>query len=248
MGNNDLFGFKINNEIEKNQIENTYDFETNNSNNNNKEDLLSNKEFYQYYIISLANLINKNVILLGDSKIGKTKLFNLIIGNNENNNNNEIHSQQNFAYFEEKILNINGLEININLWDTPGGEKHNEANKHFIKDCIISYLCFHFKSKKSFENVKNYYFKLVKQINGKNAFIVLVGIKNKIIEEDDDDNDDEDENNISIDIIKNFAESKNILYYIVSLDDNNSANYFFYDSIKQYSLYKAKNNYNFKIK
>ena len=247
MGINDLFGFKNNNEIEKNQIENTYDFETNNSNNKNKEDLLSNKEFYQYYIISLANLINKNVILLGDSKIGKTKLFNLIIGNNENtNNNNENHSQQNFAYFEEKILNINGLEININLWDTPGGEKHNEANKHFIKDCIISYLCFHFKSKKSFENIKNYYLKLVKEINGKNAFIVLVGIKNKIIEEDEDD--DEDENTISIDIIKNFAESKNILYYIVSLDDNNSANYFFYDSIKKYSLYKAKNNYNFKIK
>ena len=243
MGINDLFGFKNTNEIEKNQIENTYDFETNNSNNKNKEDLLSKKEFYQYYIISLANLINKNVILLGDSKIGKTKLFNLIIGNNENNNNNEIHSQQNFAYFEEKILNINGLEININLWDTPGGEKYNETNKHFIKDCIISYLCFHFKSKKSFENVKTYYFKLVKQINGKNAFIVLVGIKNKIIDEEEEDDDDEDENNISIDIIKNFSESKNILYYIVSLDDNNSANYFFYDSIKQYSLYKAKNSF-----
>ena len=241
MGINNLFGFKIKNENEQNQIENTYDFDTNNSSNKNKEDLLSNKEFYQYYIISLANLINKNVILLGDSKIGKTKLFNLIIGNNENNNNNnnEINSQQKFAYFEEKCLNINGLEININLWDTPGGEKHNETNKHFIKDCIISYLCFHFKFKKSFENIKNYYINLVKEINGKNSFIVLVGIKNKIIEEDDD----EEGDNISIDIIKNFAESKNILYYIVSLDDINSANYFFYDSIKQYSLYKAKNNF-----
>ena len=178
------------------------------------------------------------MILLGDSKIGKTKLFNLIIGNNENNNNNEINSQRKFACFEEKCLNINGLEININLWDTPGGEKYNETNKHFIKDCIISYLCFHFKFKKSFENIKNYYINLVKEINGKNSFIVLVGI-NKIIEEDDD----EEGDNISIDIIKNFAESKNILYYIVSLDDINSANYFFYDSIKQYSLYKAKNNF-----
>ena len=240
MGINDLFGFKINNEIEKNQIENTYDFETNNSNNNNKEDLLSNKEFYQYYIISLANLINKNVILLGDSKIGKTKLFNLIIGNNENtNNNNENHSQQNFAYFEEKILNINGLEININLWDTPGGEKHYEANKHFIKDCIISYLCFHFKMKKSFENIVNYYMNLVKEINGRNTFIVLLGIKNKIFEDEDE----EDGNNIPINLIKNFAEKNNILYYIVSLEDNNSVNYFFYDSIKQYSLYKAKNSF-----
>ena len=237
---NDLFN--SNEEYSNNEIENSSDLTqkiSNNKNNkNDKDDLLSNKEFNQYYLISLANLVNKNVILLGDSKIGKTKLFNLLLGNNENNGN-EIQSEQNFAYFEEKMIKINGLEININIWDTPGGEKHKEANKHFIKDCIISYLCFHFKIKKSFESIKNYYINLVKEINGKNTFIVLIGIKNKIFEDDDD----EEENNININLIKNFAESNNVLYYIVSLDDNNSVNYFFYDSIKQYSLYKARLNY-----
>ena len=242
MGINDLFNSNRNSENDNNQIQSSSDIAINNSDNkkeiNNKEDLLSNKEFKQYYIISLANLINKNVILLGDSKIGKTKLFNLIIGNNENNNN-EINSEQNYAYFEEKLIKMNGFEININIWDTPGGEKHREANKHFIKDCIISYLCFHFKMKKSFENIVNYYMNLVKEINGKNTFIILLGIKNKIFEDEDE----EDGNNISINLIKNFAEKNNILYYIVSLEDNNSVNYFFYDSIKQYSLYKAMLNF-----
>ena len=242
MGINDLFNSNRNSENDNNQIQNSSDIAMNNSDNkkeiNNKEDLLSNKEFKQYYIISLANLINKNVILLGDSKIGKTKLFNLIIGNNENNNI-EINSEQNYAYFEEKLIKMNGFEININIWDTPGGEKHREANKHFIKDCIISYLCFHFKMKKSFENIVNYYMNLVKEINGKNTFIILLGIKNKIFEDEDE----EDGNNISINLIKNFAEKNNILYYIVSLEDNNSVNYFFYDSIKQYSLYKAMLNF-----
>jgi len=242
MGINELFNSNRNSENDNNQIQNSSDMAMNNSDNkkeiNNKEDLLSNKEFKQYYIISLANLINKNVILLGDSKIGKTKLFNLIIGNNENNNI-EINSEQNYAYFEEKLIKMNGFEININIWDTPGGEKHREANKHFIKDCIISYLCFHFKMKKSFENIVNYYMNLVKEINGKNTFIILLGIKNKIFEDEDE----EDGNNISINLIKNFAEKNNILYYIVSLEDNNSVNYFFYDSIKQYSLYKAMLNF-----
>ena len=242
MGINELFNSNRNSENDNNQIQNSSDIAMNNSDNkkeiNNKEDLLSNKEFKQYYIISLANLINKNVILLGDSKIGKTKLFNLIIGNNENNNI-EINSEQNYAYFEEKLIKMNGFEININIWDTPGGEKHREANKHFIKDCIISYLCFHFKMKKSFENIVNYYMNLVKEINGKNTFIVLLGLKNKIFEDEDE----EDGNNISINLIKNFAEKNNILYYIVSLEDNNSVNYFFYDSIKQYSLYKAMLNF-----
>ena len=242
MGINDLFNSNRNSENDNNQIQSSSDITINNSDNkkelNNKEDLLSNKEFKQHYIISLANLINKNVILLGDSKIGKTKLFNLIIGNNENNNI-EINSEQNYAYFEEKLIKMNGFEININIWDTPGGEKHREANKHFIKDCIISYLCFHFKMKKSFENIVNYYMNLVKEINGKNTFIILLGIKNKIFEDEDE----EDGNNISINLIKNFAEKNNILYYIVSLEDNNSVNYFFYDSIKQYSLYKAMLNF-----
>jgi small GTP-binding protein len=242
MGINDFFNSSQNSENDNNQIENSGDINTNNSDNrkgiNSREDLLSNKEFKQYYIMSLANLINKNVILLGDSKIGKTKLFNLIIGNNENNNN-PVNSEQNYAYFEEKLLKMNGFEININIWDTPGGEQHREANKHFIKDCIISFLCFHFKMKKSFESIKNYYMDLVKEINGKNTFIVLLGIKNKIFEDEDE----EEDNNISINLIKKFAESNNILYYIVSLEDNNSVNYFFYDSIKQYSLYKARLNF-----
>ena len=231
MGINYIFNSYTNFSNENNKIENSNDLDAN----VNNQDLLSNKEFYQNYIISLANLINKNVILLGDTKINKTRLFNILIGNKDNNNQ-EINTKHNYAYFEEKIININGLEININIWDTPGGESHKEANKHFIKDCIISYLCFHYKNRKSFENIKNYYKDLVKEINGKDAFIVLVGIKNKIIE-------DEDEDIIPINIIKTFAEKNNMLFYSVSLDDSNSVNYFFYDSIKQYSLYKAKLNF-----
>jgi len=231
MGINYIFNSYTNFSNENNKIENSTDLDAN----VNNQDLLSNKEFYQNYIISLANLINKNVILLGDTKINKTRLFNILIGNKDNNIQ-EINTKHNYAYFEEKIININGLEININIWDTPGGESHKEANKHFIKDCIISYLCFHYTNRKSFENIKNYYKDLVKEINGKDAFIVLVGIKNKIIE-------DEDEDIIPINIIKAFAEKHNMLFYSVSLDDSNSVNYFFYDSIKQYSLYKAKLNF-----
>ena len=243
MGINYLFDSNINSQ-NNNQLESSNDMGSDIINNKrqindlkNGEDILSNKEFYQHYLLSLTNITNKNVILLGDSKIGKTKLFNLILGNNDNNEK-EINTEQNFAYFEEKTLKINGLEINVNVWDTPGKPKHQEANKHFIKDCIISYLCFHFKIKKSLENIKNYYINLVREINGKNTFIVLVGIKNKIIEDEDDNGD-----NITINMIKNLAENNNVLYYIVSLDDNNSVNYFFYDSIKQYSLYKARINY-----
>jgi hypothetical protein len=88
-------------------------------------------------------------------------------------------------------------------------------------------------------NIKNYYINLVKEINGKDTFIILLGIKNRIIEDEDE----EENNNIPINIIRNFAENNNLLYYSVSLDDINSVKYFFYDSIKQYSIFKAKLNF-----
>ena len=239
MGNEiDIFGSTENSKQNINQIENSNNLndKIDDINNINEDELFSIKGFRQHYILTLANITGKNIILLGDSKIGKTTIFNILFEKehlNENNDNKNI-SDQNFAYFEEKIFIIEDLEVNINIWDTPGEDKHKEANKHFIKDCIICYLCFHFKNTKSFENIKNYYIKLVREINGKNSFIVLVGIKDEVF--DDDENND----NIPINIINKFAEDYNILFYSVSLNNSNSIRYLFNDSIKKYVLFQSK--------
>ena len=233
--------FDSNKNIEKNinNIENSnmINNKSNNINCINEDELFLIKGFKQQYILALTNLTGKNIILLGESKIGKTKIFNIIFEKENLNENNENcvknNSENNYAYFDEKIFILDGLEININIWDTPGEEIHKEANKHFIKDSIICYLCFHFKSPKSFDAIRNYYMKTVEDINGKNAFIVLVGIKNEVF---DDDNND----NIPIYTIKKFTENYNILFYSVSLNDSNSVRYLFNDSIKKYALFQSK--------
>ena len=236
---NDLFGLANDSGQKNDQIENSKIINNSNINYINEDELFLIKGFKQHYIFNLANLINKNIILLGDTKIGKTQIFNILFEQehlNENNeDNNKKNSDQNYAYFEEKIFNIDGLEININIWDTPGEEKHKEANKHFIKDCIINYLCFHFNSPKTFESIKNYYMKTVKEINGDKAFMVLVGIKNELIFDDDDNSE-----YISINTIKKFAENYNILFYSISLSNSNSIKYLFNDSIKKYVLFQSK--------
>lgn len=229
---NDMLWPSNNQEHNINQIENGDNIidKSNNINLLNEDEFFNIKGFKQHYILNIANLANKNIILLGDSKIGKTKIFNIIFEKEQLNENNNEH---NYAYFEEKNFIIEGLEININIWDTPGEAKHYEANKHFIKDCVIIYLCFHFKSHRSFEIIKNYYIKTIKEINGKNSFIVLVGIKNEMF-------DDENNDNIPISMIKKFAEERNILFYSVSLSDTNSVRYLFNDSIKKYILFNSK--------
>ena len=244
---NNIFNSSEKSDKNNSKIENSSNIAEKKSNTDintiNEEKLFLIKGFRQHYIFTIASLTNKNIILLGDSKIGKTSIFNTIFEKENTNNNHdgnmEINiSGQNYAYFEEKNFVIDGLEININIWDTPGEEEHKEANKHFIKDCIISYLCFHFKNPKSFESIKNYYIKLVKEINGKNAFIVLVGIKNEMF--DDDDNSD----NIPINMVKKFVVNNNILFYSISLSDSNSIRYLFNDSIKKYILLQSKLTFN----
>ena len=239
---NNIFGLSNNLGQNNEQIENSNTINNNGMNdinNINEDELFLIKGFRQHYIFTLANLINKNIILLGDSKTGKTQIFNILFEqehlNDNNSNNKKNNSEQNYAYFEEKIFNIDDLEININIWDTPGEENHKEANQHFIKDCIINYLCFHFNSPKTFESIKNYYIKKVKEINGDKAFMVLVGIKNDLIYDDDDNGD-----YIPINTIKQFAEKNNILFYGVSLTNSNSIKYLFNDSIKKYVLFQSK--------
>ena len=183
--------------------------------------------------MNLANIINKNIILLGDSKIGKTKIFNSIFGISEENEP-KIDNNNNYAYFQEKIFIINGLEINLNIWDTPGGDQHKESNKHFIKDCIIIYLCFNYNNIKSYENIKKYYIKITKEICGKNGLIVLVGIKNEVFENEDG------YEGISVKDINKFTENGNYLFYNVSLDNSNSIKFLFDDSIKKYVLWQSK--------
>lgn len=237
-----IFGTSTNSENNFNQLENSNAlYEKINYKKSNDDDLFLKKGFKQHYLLNLTNIAGKSIIILGDSKVGKTKVFNILFEDEHSNmyndnNNNEKNMSQNYAYFEEKTFIIDGFEININIWDTPGEDKHKEANKHFIKDCIIAYLCFDFKCPKSFESIKNYYIKIVKEINGKDCFITLVGIKNEMFEDDNDDN-------IPINLIKQFTEKYNIIFYSVCLNDSNSVRYLFNDSIKKYVFFKSKDSF-----
>ena len=109
---NNIFNSSENSDKNNSQIENSSNIAEQNTNNDinslNEEKLFLIKGFRQHYMLTIASLINKNIILLGDSKIGKTSIFNTIfekenINNNNNNGNMELKvSSQNYAYFEEK--------------------------------------------------------------------------------------------------------------------------------------------------
>merc|ERR1711865_941253 len=84
--------------------------------------------------------ITKKVVLIGDSQVGKTCIFNRVIY--------EKYHDENLATFSTchraKEYSINhrgeaGVKMKINLWDTAGQERYRALTKNYINssDAII---------------------------------------------------------------------------------------------------------------
>ena len=88
---NNLFKPSVAPDQNNNFIQNSNSLEEKSHINNisllDEEKLFLIKGFKQHYIITLASLTNKNIILLGDSKVGKTSIFNIIFEKEHLNEN-----------------------------------------------------------------------------------------------------------------------------------------------------------------
>ena len=112
------------------------------------------------------------VILLGDSGVGKTNLINIVTG--KEFNENEIITIA--SSFSKKIININGNEYNINLWDTIGQEKLRQLTKLFYINSKIVIFVYDITSRESFNSLPNWV-KEVEEIIGNDIIKGLIGNK-----------------------------------------------------------------------
>lgn len=90
-----------------------------------------------------GNLNERKVILLGDAGVGKTSLLNKYLSPNTEIGNElpTVGSQ-----FEKiKIVNSNGAEIQLNVWDTAGQEQFRSTIQLYLRDVQIAFICFDYK-------------------------------------------------------------------------------------------------------
>ena len=118
--------------------------------------------------------ITWNVILLGESEVGKKEIFPYKI----NDFNSRLPIISSFI--------TNTLEVEKNqyvrfvIWDTAGEEKYRSVNKIFYKNASVCILVYDITRKSSFEQLKNYWIKEIKEFcpkdtsNSKNIFIILI--------------------------------------------------------------------------
>jgi len=118
------------------------------------------------------------IIFLGDSGVGKTNLMKRF-------------SEDQFFFnskptigvdFRTKIVKINNHVIKLQIWDTAGQERYKSFTKAYFKDCKGILMVYDITSRKSFDNLENWFRLSEEQSKIDNLPIVLVGNKTDLDE------------------------------------------------------------------
>ena len=164
---------------------------------------------------------NIKIILIGDSKTGKTSILNQYINKQFSYNFLSTigigNSQKEIVFDNKKIV--------LDIWDTAGQERFSKLNKLFMKNSKIVILVYDITSKDSFEHLKNNWYEQVKTFIDISTIIVGIAANKHDLYMDEV---------ITIDEATIFSESINAFLYETSATEFDSVNHLFYSLVEQY--------------
>ena len=115
-------------------------------------------------------------ILIGESGVGKTCILSRFITGTYDNNTNSttgghyISKKVNFEEYDKTIL--------FELWDTAGQEKYRGITKIFYKGAKIIILVYDTTNRKSFDEIKNYWYKQITENATENISKIFIFLYN----------------------------------------------------------------------
>ena len=154
------------------------------------------------------------VVLIGESGVGKTCIIAQFINKTFDPN---VVSSLTSQYIRKNIELPEGKSVLMDIWDTAGQEKHRALAKIFYKNSKAVLLVYDITRKKSFEEIKNYWYEQVKESSDKDTILALVGNKYDLINEKDVSNEDGEE----------FVKSIGAIFALTTATDYNSINALF---------------------
>ena len=93
------------------------------------------------------------IVLLGDSSVGKTAITNRFIYNSFNENESPTVG----AGFLSKTIQFDGIDHEIQLWDTAGEEKFKSMAPIHVHNSELAIIVFDITKKETFDHVISWY-------------------------------------------------------------------------------------------
>ena len=144
------------------------------------------------------------LLVIGDSSVGKTSL----ITRYTNGTFKEEYLATVGLDYYSKVEAINNQTINIKLWDTAGQERYKALTQNYFRNAEGVLLTFDVTNTDSFNNLKDWIGSIKTNMEGKNIFLPLIIVGNKI--------DMEDSREINKEDADKFASDNNYKYFETS--------------------------------
>ena len=124
-----------------------------------------------------AGMISKKVVLIGDSQVGKTCIFNRVIFGQYNDENLATYSTCHRSKDFDTIEGFPDKKLRMNLWDTAGQERYRSLTKHYLNGSDAIILVYDTTFADSLEGVKEWFGDVKDKVDPKQTVIILVGNK-----------------------------------------------------------------------
>ena len=138
--------------------------------------------------MSDSNVLSCKIVLLGESGVGKTCIISRYI--NQVFEGNTIAT--NGASYASKTLKFEDYDksLKVEIWDTAGQEKYRSLTKIFYKDATAAILVYDITRKKSFDEIKNYWYKQLIECAPSDIVVGLAGNKADLFDREQVNEDD----------------------------------------------------------
>ena len=140
----------------------------------------------------------EELVLIGDTRIGKSDIPNRLMKNSFNNQSFITIGVEFFVF--TKVLS--NTIFKCRLWDTAGHIKFRSIKNAYLRCSSVIILCFDITQKSTFLSLEEH-MKTIKELNKTNHFIILLGTKGDL----------NNERQVSLEEINEYAKKNQLSYF-----------------------------------